>query len=72
LAILEILIINQRPLKLTEIQSATQIDTAELEKQLSFLQEQNALKKEFSGATQAFLLLPLGVKLVRYFNSRLY
>jgi DNA-binding transcriptional regulator GbsR (MarR family) len=71
LAILQILLINKRPLELSEIQNATRIDSSELEEQLLFLQEQNALKKEFSGAAQAFFLLPLGVKLVRYFNSKL-
>ncbi len=71
LAILQILLINKRPLELSEIQNATRIDSSELEEQLVFLQEQNALKKEFSGAAQAFFLLPLGVKLVRYFNSKL-
>ncbi|MCW4029522.1 MAG: hypothetical protein NWE92_07735 [Candidatus Bathyarchaeota archaeon] len=71
LAILQILLINKRPLELLEIQNATRIDSTELEEQLVFLQEQNALKKEFSGSAQAFFLLPLGVKLVRYFNSKL-
>ncbi len=69
LTIIQILTMNQRPLEFAEIESAVRTKGAQLEKDLAFLAEQNAIQRKFSGSSEVFSAAPLGGKLVRYFRK---
>lgn len=68
LAVLQILSDTHHPLKFTEIERATNLDSTQLENALSFLLEYKAIGKKPYGSSQAFFVAPLGAKLVLYFK----
>lgn len=71
LAILETLQTNTRPLKPDEIENTTRIRCEQLEKDLTFLLEQNAVQRKIVGTSEAFFVAPLGNQLVQYFSKKI-
>jgi predicted transcriptional regulator len=69
LAIQQILSATRHHLKLLEIEKAAALNQSELEAALSFLIEKNVVSKQQYGSSAAFLVKPLGAKLIQYFNS---
>jgi predicted transcriptional regulator len=69
LAILQILSATRHPLKIGEIEKASDLNQPELEAALSFLFEKNVVSKQQYGSSAAFLVEPRGAQLIQYFSS---
>ena len=67
LTLLQILL-THGPIQLTEIESFANLKRIELIKDLAFLFEQNVIEKNPSGTNPAYVISPLGLRLVKYFS----
>jgi predicted transcriptional regulator len=62
------ILLTHGPIPLTEIESFANLKRIELRKDLAFLLEQNVIEKNPSGTTPAYVVSPLGLRLVKYFS----
>ncbi|HEX7483347.1 MAG TPA: hypothetical protein VF350_07760 [Candidatus Bathyarchaeia archaeon] len=62
------ILITHGPMQLTEIESFVSLKRIALRKDLAFLVEQKVIEKNPSSTTPAYIILPLGLRLVKFFN----
>lgn len=56
------------PIQLTEIENFVSLKRIELRKDIAFLLEQKVIEKNPSGTTIAYIVSPLGMRLVKFFR----
>ena len=62
------ILISHGPMQLTEIESFVSLKRIALRKDLAFLLEQKVIEKNPSSTTPAYIISPLGLRLVKFFN----
>ena len=62
------ILITHGPMQLTEIESFVSLKRIALRKDLAFLVEQKVIEKNPSSTTPAYIISPLGLRLVKFFN----
>lgn len=62
------ILLTHGPIQLTEIEKFVSLKRIELRKDLSFLLEQNVIEKNPSSTIPAYVVSPLGLRLVKYFS----
>lgn len=62
------ILLTHGPIQLTEIERFASLKRIELRKDLAFLLEQNVIEKNSSDTTSAYIVSPLGLRLVKYFS----
>jgi predicted transcriptional regulator len=67
LTLLQILL-SHGPIQITEIESFVSLKRIALRKDLAFLLEQKVIEKNSSSTTPAYIISPLGLRLIKYFN----
>ena len=67
LTLLQILL-SHGPIQLTEIESFVSLKRVELRKDLAFLLEQKVIEENPSSTTPAYIISPLGLRLIKYFS----